>query len=536
MSLLGEPDAPEAFCEFISMNVLKTTSEQPTTQKVSFPMLLPHQMFAYLYAHHRRRFNDIFLNGSDSAETLPDFWAQSLARRDPRLKHHVMAERPGWKKCAVPFMVHGDAVPCISVGKAGSKSFDCYSWQGVLGVGNSKELKLLMFGLFEANKIADGDSNTMAEIWVVIKWSLESLLSGVWPACDHRGARYRKGTPEGDRANSPLAGSYFGVLWCLKADLDHWPKYGLRRYSCDRCCQFCNGDKGADVRWRWNYFGADAKWKANLLSAAEWRNLYDEMHPLFQLPNVSNDNIEADELHIVHMGTSAYIAGSVLWMLCYELLPQSPQKNLESVWMALVEEYQACGVTNQYTNLGLGSFCDPTKPRAAYPKLKGRGAEIKDLMRPLLATWSKCMDASVPEHKVIEVLLSSQCKAQEILDDYSQDAFLPVAEADAFMGHIDDILKAYSIVARWADVRKVLLFSVVPKFHWYWHLGHRAKFLCPRKGNCMLDEDYMGACKDLVRSCAHGTESHNVPLSLMEKYRFALHFLNRYGNEYVGPE
>ena len=80
------------------------------------------------------------------------------------------------------------------------------------------------------------------------------------------------------------------------------------------------------------------------------------------------------------------------------------------------------------------------------------------------------------------------------------------------------MLKEYSVLANMADNDNKLLFSVAPKFHWLWHLAARAQFLNPRKGCTMLDEDFVGKCKDIVAACVHGTESHRVPQKFLEKY------------------
>ena len=104
------------------------------------------------------------------------------------------------------------------------------------------------------------------------------------------------------------------------------------------------------------------------------------------------------------------------------------------------------------------------------------------------------------------------------------------------MGHIENLLKYYSLLCNWADSEGLVFFSMVPKFHWLWHLGDKAKYLSPQKGNCMVDEDYMGTIKTMVRSCAHGTPSHNAPHAVFEKYRWGLYFLNQWGDSYRGAQ
>ena len=91
-------------------------------------------------------------------------------------------------------------------------------------------------------------------------------------------------------------------------------------------------------------------------------------------------------------------------------------------------------------------------------------------------------------------------------------------------------LKEYSILANAADKDKKLLFSVAPKFHLLWHLGARAVFLNPRKGCTMLDEDYMGECREIVAAAVHGTVPHSVPQKFLEKYCCGKSIMLLYGD------
>ena len=91
-------------------------------------------------------------------------------------------------------------------------------------------------------------------------------------------------------------------------------------------------------------------------------------------------------------------------------------------------------------------------------------------------------------------------------------------------------LQEYTILANWADKQGRFIFSVVPKHHWYYHLGERAQCLNLRRGNCMIDEDFVGRVKTVVRSCSWGTESHNVPSRFVEKYTWGMYLLSKHGS------
>ena len=57
------------------------------------------------------------------------------------------------------------------------------------------------------------------------------------------------------------------------------------------------------------------------------------------------------------------------------------------------------------------------------------------------------------------------------------------------------------------------------KFHWLYHWAERSRWLNPRKGYCMIDEDFVGKCKTLAHSCAAGSEMHLMPVEASDKYR-----------------
>ena len=96
--------------------------------------LNPHEMFHHLYDQHKRVFNKLFIGNVDGdTEHLATFWKESIARRDPRLQRHEMFARVGWEKKAIPISIHGDGVACIRTNRAGARTLDVYSWQGMLG-------------------------------------------------------------------------------------------------------------------------------------------------------------------------------------------------------------------------------------------------------------------------------------------------------------------------------------------------------------------------------------------------------------------
>ena len=74
-----------------------------------------------------------------------------------------------------------------------------------------------------------------------------------------------------------------------------------------------------------------------------------------------------------------------------------------------------------------------------------------------------------------------------------------------------------------------LLFTFAPKHHMMYHWACKARYLNPRRSACLIDEDYVGIIKNIVRRCTAGTQLHDVATKVMEKYRWGMHMLHRYG-------
>ena len=93
-------------------------TESKATMK--FKDFLPHALFAYYYTSDQRRFSKLFTGGLDAAKRK-GFWQEMLRRQDPRLVNHAMINRRGWDTNALPLSLHGDDVPVLQIGKAGTK-------------------------------------------------------------------------------------------------------------------------------------------------------------------------------------------------------------------------------------------------------------------------------------------------------------------------------------------------------------------------------------------------------------------------------
>jgi hypothetical protein len=176
--------------------------------------------------------------------------------------------------------------------------------------------------------------------------------------------------------------------------------------------------------------------------------------------------------------------------------------------------------------LKIGSFTDPLAPNGHYPKLKGKGAEIKHFAEVLSNVWEQNMNSECDEHNIVADMLHDQNAIIAILDIHSDDIFLPPSEADVMQQRIKMFLDKYTQLGHKADARGDLLWNCTVKFHWLYHLGQRCHFLNPRRGACWIDEDYVGKWKVVAQACSRGSPLHVIPGKVIEKMRWGLHFLH----------
>ena len=165
----------------------------------------------------------------------------------------------------------------------------------------------------------------------------------------------------------------------------------------------------------------------------------------------------------MHLGTTSYMLGSVLWVLCYDSLAGSPVENMQAVWAIVKEAYRRDGSDSQFTNLTLSSFCDKSSPHSHDPQLKGKGAEIKGLVKPLLLCWHHFESSISHNYAIVLAMLEAQLRVQEVLTEFAMDLFLPKAVAAELAGLVDEVLRLYTMLANSADDDAQLLWSVTPQ-------------------------------------------------------------------------
>ena len=198
-----------------------------------------------------------------------------LALSNISLSHSMIIsqirDRPTHRTKAVPIGLHGNGLPCIGVGHAWQKSFDCFSWGSLIGAGTCTLLMNWLIWVFpKTMKLKSAFGNTEKVFYRVLAWSLLALYEGKWPEFDWNGQPWPAGSIEATLAGTDLAGGFFAPLWTLKQDLEHTSNsMGLQNSGSAHPCSLCDCDN-RDASRPWTDFSRTAAWRATIWTAEDF--------------------------------------------------------------------------------------------------------------------------------------------------------------------------------------------------------------------------------------------------------------------------
>jgi len=130
-------------------------------------IILPHEMFAWMYDNNRRKFDEIMFGGE--ASKLTSFW--DSVQRTRQFQAHPFSSASDFKTSTIPIMMHGDGVPCVGVGKNWGNKFDGLSWMSHLAWGTMEDKVLLIFGMYPTLFAKIDGATTIETMLALVKWS-----------------------------------------------------------------------------------------------------------------------------------------------------------------------------------------------------------------------------------------------------------------------------------------------------------------------------------------------------------------------------
>ena len=342
--------------------------------------------------------------------------------------------------------------------------------------------------------------------------------------------RYDRRSPEGKKAGTWLAGGFRGVLFATIGDLDFNAKWlKLPRWSTESSpCALCRCVKHGALSWLDNRY-PDAPWIQSLWTRQEWLQWSGHSKiALYSLPWMSACNTFYDWMHCKHLGADQYIFGSVLWLICFTILPGSPAQNVQILWKEIKAFYKknpSC--RSRYRGLWkLSMFVR----KSGFPKLRGKAAEIKHFSQVAVHLWKKYMkksgdDDTVKLHRLTKLLLAKVHELNTILDNYPTSSgfyALPDDVGNLFIKTCFTMVQLHKQLCDFCKQREIKAFNITAKSHCMLHSALHCKTLHPGLVWCYQGESFMRVIQRVLQSCIRGNHPFNAMSKTTRHYQLGM--------------
>lgn len=453
------------------------------------PVLLPSDVCRFLYHEYRDHFDS--LTGG-----LAQFWDQ-VRQDDPKLVNHPMLTKHRWRERAIPLVFHGDSVQFV---KDPTNSLFVLHFSFLLASGNTWDTHFLTFSLpkgARATEDAQG-ANSMDLVWRLLVADFHDLFIGA-----------KNGNPIFD-------GEMFAVIWIVCGDLEFLSnELRMPHFNSNNPCWLCQANR-SDNNIR--DVSRGARWKATV----HIDQSAPSEHPIWQAPGLHRHHCPGDAMHISDCrGVSAHLLGSALWQLVLEC-PRHIQGTVDERVLLLWEEIQRIygeqrvenrifKLSRDMINTGpqnwavLSSTVKAAATRALVPVVRQLCTEL-------------CSGTMVSVQRVL---------ALEAMETYytvmERNGFvLPPSESAQLLEAVERLLLHYNYLTQQALSQGHLLYNLVVKHHFLWHVADQSKWLNPRSSWAYSYENFIGKIGTCARSLVFSTPPHLVPTKLVENYRLAL--------------
>jgi hypothetical protein len=197
--------------------------------------------------------------------------------------------------------------------------------------------------------------------------------------------------------------------------------------------------------------------------------------------------------------------------------------NMEALNVKLATWYRSTRESSTMPPIHVSKVMDGSR---SWPMLHGRAikaANTKALVPFLVLLCEESDDGGDPVK--IHRKKAAQHLQQFYKIVYSHGEFLPADQSTAMRNHIFKFCHHYVWLHKEALARNVMLWGVVPKFHYFFHIGLRSDWMNPRWYQTYVDESMVGRIANLYRSCSNGPYHANIQKVALVKYLTALNLL-----------
>ncbi|CAJ1430017.1 unnamed protein product, partial [Effrenium voratum] len=460
----------------------------------SFPDLEQLASLGTSGAHPNKCYADL-MNKLHGNATTPE-----PCQGSAQFEQHPLRWQGDYRTHLIPLSMHGDDVPITGIGKGWVQKLTTFQWSSLVAYGQSTiDWLFWIWASFEkARQGGAAHGGTLHEFFAILRWSLDSLFSGVWPSEDW----YSPSSREGRRAGTFLANGYRAVLWAIIGDLDYLAAvFGFPRHNAAKPCALCNCSTSGEHPW--TDFSPSASWRATMWTPQSWLDSPSKLpNPLFSCAGVTACSVAYDYMHLKYLGSDQYSFGAVLTLLVYHVLPADPEENVVQIWDEIKTDYQQYNVPVRYRYLNKISMF--YRPAYGFPKLRGKAAEIKYFGATLLRVWEKHMNVEIELHRRVRLMLRMNVMCEQLLTECKEEVCFPEPRCTQFAEAMDAMLLLQTQIAEHFVEEGLQYFDVTAKSHMLQHCALAAKHLSPRVVWCFAGEDMQKKLQTLAKSSVKG--------------------------------
>eukprot|EP00959_Pyramimonas_sp_CCMP1952_P411403 8620896-Pyramimonas_sp.AAC.1 len=312
----------------------------------------------------------------------------------------------------------------------------------------------------------------------------------------------------------------------LRGDLKYWAEdLGLPSHSSDIPCALCPANSSTLPWWE---LSEHAQWIGHLHSTASFEARFPERHPIFTL--VTHFAMSVDVMHVKHMGTDQYFAGSVMYLPTHDVMHGSPEENMKQLRTEILYEYRSGNYGTTYSDMRISMF---KKKKKEPIRLRGKAQEVKCFIPLLQKLWDRHADHGYIKHQTIAAGLELSSRIDRVLDRNKNVNILQDGDADVYSQAIWDFLVVQNACAAHYQSYGHKLFDITVKSHYLGHSAIQAQHQNPRCGRCYAGEDMMAKSKKLLSSCVVGNTPFTAGAKCAEKYLAGLHFMATPPSEWI---
>ena len=177
-----------------------------------------------------------------------------------------------------------------------------------------------------------------------------------------------------------------------------------------------------------------------------------------------------------------------------------------------------------------GMFIPSEKKRKAgtsFPFLKGKAAQVRHVLRPMLAVCNKYLNNHDAAHIKIIQMLECAIRMEDILDEHVGEYTLSPEARAQYKSDAEKFVRINAALGHHYHNKRhrnkpMLIFHMTIKFHYVLHLALISQYTNPRSAWCYAGEALMHRVRILVQASCRGVVGPGINNKSLKKYTLGL--------------